>query len=172
MEQLGSWVRFALGKAYWIFVGWPIDVPMAKKRQRQFASEIRQSLTFLFEEHGAEIIPNEGVPFPPPFDNALVTLAVDGLLLRFVRGHGEFRILVASRSDAQDWRDWKDLLLVRKILDESEDSHDRTWVRDLPEANRLLKRELPRLLNVMSAGQWDLVRRKANSLCPPVMRIR
>lgn len=172
-EKLGNCVAFSIGKAYWALFGWSIDAPVSRKRQRRFASEIRRRLAFLFEEHGAEIIPNEGVPFPEPFDYATVTVAVGALLLRFVRGRGEFRVLVISKSGPRDWRDWKDLLLVRKILDESEDrDSERMWIRDLPEAAHLLKVELPCLMEIMSNGQWELVKRKANALYPPLVRIR
>jgi len=60
-EHLSVWVGRAIGKLYWILLGWWFDAPRARKREREFAHEIRENLPFLFAEYGAEIIPNEGV---------------------------------------------------------------------------------------------------------------
>jgi hypothetical protein len=75
--------------------------------ERRFAEDIRKHLAFLFSEHGAEIIPNEGTPFPPPFDGAYVTVAVGNLRLRFVRGRGDFSVGVASACAPNNWEDFR-----------------------------------------------------------------
>jgi hypothetical protein len=79
----------------------------ARENERRFAEDIRRNLTFLFVERGAEIIPNEGTPFPPGFDAAYVTVAVGDLRMRFVRGRGDFSVRVASAFAPNDWEDFR-----------------------------------------------------------------
>jgi hypothetical protein len=64
-------------------------------------------LSFLFTEHKAQILPNQGAPFPPGFDGAYVTVAVGALLVRFVRGRGDFSVSVASEFAPQCWEDFR-----------------------------------------------------------------
>ncbi len=99
---------FVFGNLYKLFFG-GLDRRIARKHEEQFAAEIRKYLGFLFYEHSAEIVANEGTPFPPPFDGAYVTVAVGSLRLLFVRGRGEFSVKVAS---AYAPRRWNDLSLV------------------------------------------------------------
>ena len=73
------------------------DKRLALQRQREFERELRRDAAFLFTERQATIIANEGVPFPPPFDGAFVTIQADGLILRFERGRGDFNVRVASK---------------------------------------------------------------------------
>ncbi|MGH9684128.1 MAG: hypothetical protein ACRD4S_11030 [Candidatus Acidiferrales bacterium] len=170
--ELGTWVGRAIGKAYWVLFGWWYDAPRARRAEQQFAGEILEGLPFLFGQYRAEIIPNEGIRFPSPFGYAFVTVAVGHLLLRFVRGRGEFRVLVASRGKVRDWRDWKDIQVVQAVLDESDERSAHVWIRNVAGASRLLQGELPRLLAATSADNWDLVRRKANASFPPLVRIK
>ena len=76
---------FIFGNIYKLCFGW-LDKRIARKNEERFADEIRAHLSFLFTEYGAHRTPNEGVPFPLPFDGACVTVAVGTLYLRFFRG--------------------------------------------------------------------------------------
>ena len=86
---------FVFGNLYKLCFGW-LDKRMARQNEQCFAEDVRTYLAFLFSEHGAKVIPNEGVPFPPGFDGAYVTVAVGNLRLRFVRGRGDFSVRLAS----------------------------------------------------------------------------
>jgi hypothetical protein len=86
---------FVVGNLYKFCFGW-LDKRMARQNEQRFAEDVRTHLPRLFSEHGAKVIPNEGVPFPPSFDGAYVTVAVGNLRLRFVRGRGDFSVKVAS----------------------------------------------------------------------------
>lgn len=99
-------IGFVVGHLYDLCFGW-LDKRLARQHEQRFAEDIRANLSFLFSEHAAEIIPNEGTPFPPPFDGAYVTVAVGNLLLRFVRGRGDFSVEVASSFAPQDWEDFR-----------------------------------------------------------------
>ena len=98
-----SWI---LRKVYNPCFGW-LDRRIARQNERRFADEVRTHLPFLFSEYGARIIPNEGVPFPPSFDGAFVTLALDPLRLRFSRGRGDFGVQVASEFFPQQWEEFR-----------------------------------------------------------------
>lgn len=80
---------------------------MARQNEQCFAEEIRKYLSFLFTDHGAQIIPNEGTPFPPPFDGAYVTVAIGNLYLRFARCRGDFSVAVASAFAPNHWEDFQ-----------------------------------------------------------------
>jgi hypothetical protein len=71
-------------------------------------------MPFLSQEQHARIIPNEGVPFPPGFDYAFVTLEVENMLIRFCRGRGELDVYVGSRTRPGDLHE---LGLVLGLLD-------------------------------------------------------
>jgi hypothetical protein len=97
---------FVFGNLYKLCFGW-LDKRMARQNERRFAEDVRTYLAFLFSKHGAKVIPNEGVPFPPGFDGAYVTVAVGNLRLRFVRGRGDFSVRVASAFAPNDWEDFR-----------------------------------------------------------------
>jgi hypothetical protein len=97
-------IVFVIGKIYKLCFGW-LDRRIARKNQDRFAQDVRTHLSFLFTDHAAEVIPNEGVRFPPSFDGAYVTVAAETLLFRFVRGRGDFGVEVASKFAPQNWED-------------------------------------------------------------------
>jgi hypothetical protein len=97
---------FVFGNLYKLCFGW-LDKRIARQNERRFAEDVRTYLAFLFSEHRAQVIPNEGVPFPPRFDGAYVTVAVGNLRLRFVRGRGDFSVSVASAFAPNDWEDFQ-----------------------------------------------------------------
>lgn len=97
---------FVFGNLYKLCFGW-YDKRLARQGEQRFADDIRRYLPFLFSEHGAKVIPNEGVPFPPSFDGAYVTVAVGNLRLRFIRGRGDFSVRVASAFAPNDWEDFR-----------------------------------------------------------------
>lgn len=67
---------FVLGNLHKLGFGW-LDKRMAKRDEQRFAEDIRTHLSFLFTEHRAHIIPNEGVSPLAVY----VTLAVEPLRL-------------------------------------------------------------------------------------------
>jgi hypothetical protein len=99
-------LRFVFGNLYKLCFGW-LDRRMARQNERRFVEDIHTYLAFLFSEYGAKVILNEGVPFPPSFDGAYVTVAVGNLRLRFVRGRGDFSVGVASAFAPNDWEDFQ-----------------------------------------------------------------
>lgn len=99
-------IGFVFGNLFKLCFGW-LDKRIARQNEQRFAEDIRTHLAFLFSDHGAQIIPNEGVPFPPSFDGAYVTIAVGNIRVRFVRGRGDFSVAVASAYAPNDWEDFR-----------------------------------------------------------------
>src|SRR2546425_7164590 len=97
---------FILGNIYKLCFSW-LDRRLARKGEQRFADDIRKHLSFLFTEYGALVIPNEGVPFPPPMDGAYFTVAVGVVRLRFCRGRGDFSVSVASEFAPQRWEEFR-----------------------------------------------------------------
>lgn len=97
-------VRAVLSPLYHLSFDW-LDRRLAKKREERLARDVQLAMKFLFTDHGARIVPNEGVRFPPSFDYAFVTVALDDVFIRFCRGRGELSVSVASRLAPSKWRD-------------------------------------------------------------------
>lgn len=79
--------------------------------REKFTTQIRRDFAFLFTENAAKIVPNDE-EYPPMFDNALVTVVVDGIRLRFVQDRGEQRVDVASLEEPEAWEELDFVLMV------------------------------------------------------------
>jgi hypothetical protein len=142
---------FVFGNLYKLCFGW-LDKRMARQNERRFAEDIRTHLTFLFSEHGAQIIPNEGVPFPPPLDGAYVTVAVGTLRLRFVRGRGDFGVNVTSEFAPQDWQDFR---LVADGIGQWDMSKPGPRYYTLETFEPILRSRLERLQEALSKDRFE-----------------
>ena len=142
---------FIFGNLYELCFGW-LDRRMARQSEQRFADDIRTYLSFLFTEHGARIIPNEGVPFPPPLDGAYVTVAVGPLRLRFIRGRGDFSVRVASEFAPQDWEDF---CLVADGISEWDTSRPQPYSYSLETFEDVLRPRLARLQEALSKGSFE-----------------
>jgi hypothetical protein len=94
-------IFFGLYKILW---GWWADERRSRILQRDFAKEIRVSLGFLFDQFGGQVVPNLR-KYPPVADYAVVTVAVQTVLLRFMRGRGEFRVDIAPTDSPNAWQE-------------------------------------------------------------------
>jgi hypothetical protein len=92
-----------------------LDRPLARRNERKLRLDISDAMPFLFGERRGQIVPNEGVPFPPGFDYAFVTVEVESLLIRFCRGRDELDVHVGC---IQQPRIFHELGLVLSLLDE------------------------------------------------------
>ena len=142
---------FIFGNLYKLCFGWD-DKRLARRNEQRFADDIRRYLAFLFSEHGANVIPNEGVPFPPSFDGAYVTVAVGNLLLRFIRGRGDFSVRVASAFAANDWEDFR---LVADGTSQWDVSQPAPRHYTLETFEPILRSRLERLQEVLSKGRFE-----------------
>ena len=111
-------------------------------------------MRFLFAKHDARIIPNEGVRFPPPFDYAVATIAVENLVLRFIRGLGEVGVFVAPASAPSDWHD---LSLVLSVI-QAFHNLQRQMFRDVWHAAGVLQNHFSQLIEAFSAERFPQLR--------------
>ncbi len=145
-------IVFVIGKIYKACFGW-LDRRTARKNQHQFAQDIRTNLSFLFTDHAAEVIPNEGVRFPPSFDGAYVTVAAETLLFRFVRGRGDFGVLVASSFAPKNWEDLGLVLEAAEAVEEPTE-HQPAHYR-LETLGRILQPQFERLKEALSEERFE-----------------
>jgi hypothetical protein len=83
---------------------WWFDERASNRVQRDLETEVRENVSFLFLDEGAQVIPNNPPP-PRVFDLAQVTLKLRDLLLIFIRGRGELFVHVAARRAPRDWHE-------------------------------------------------------------------
>ena len=98
-------------------------------------------MPFLFDQYHGHRVPNEGIPFPPGFDYAFITVAADNLLIRFCRGRGELDVRIASKDAPNDWHE---LCLLLSLIEKKEDLQ-RWDIVDLWRASSLLQPQMDRL---------------------------
>ncbi len=142
---------FVFGNLYKVCFGW-LDKRTARQNEQRFAEGVRTYLAFLFSEYGAKVIPNEGVPFPPGFDGAYVTVAVGNLRLMFVRGRGEFGVRVASAFAPTDWEDFR---LVADGIGQWDMSKPGPRYYTLETFEPILRSRLERLQEALSKDRFE-----------------
>ena len=129
-----------------------------RPNEQRFADDIRSHLSFLFTEHAAQIIPNQGTPFPPSFDGAYVTVAVGAVQLRFVRGRGDFSVSVASEFAPQHW---EDVRLVADDIGEWDTSKSRRYSYSLETFDSVLRPRLAGLQEALSKDRFETTLNRA-----------
>jgi hypothetical protein len=142
---------FVMGKLYNPCFGW-LDKRVARQYEQRFTEDIRRYLPSFFAEHGAEIIPNEGTPFPPSFDGAYVTVAIGNSRLRFVRGRGDFSVFVASAFAPNSWEDFR---LVADGISEWDLSQPGPRYYTLETFEPILRSRLGRLQEALSEEHFE-----------------
>jgi hypothetical protein len=146
------------------------DKQIALRNQGKLEQDIRNSLSFLFDAENGRVVPNQGVPFPPAFDYAFVTVAVDDVIIRFCRGCGDLDIQVAPQNAPNDLHD----LSVVLALMETEGSDPQRWnFATLQQASRLLRPKMDRLKHAFEGGAaQDLKQRLADVRASDQIAIR
>ena len=86
------------------FLGGRFEKRKSSKLRESFAAEIQQRIPSLFTMLDGHIIPNTE-DYPPAFDYAAVTVSLDGMLLRFIRGRMDFRVDVTPPQKPTAWRE-------------------------------------------------------------------
>jgi hypothetical protein len=145
-------IFFVIGKTYKLCFGW-MDRRIAMENQDRFAKDIRTHLSFLFAEHGAQIIPNEGLPFPPGFDAAYVTVAVETLLFCFVSGRGDFDVRVASKFAPTKWEQLG--LVIEAARGPEETSEHQPPYYRLESLSRTLQPQFEQLKGALSEERFE-----------------
>jgi hypothetical protein len=145
LQAIGS----VIGFAYKIMFG-KADARRSKKLEDDLALEIQRELAFLFNEAGARIVRDEKVRYPRPFDYAIVTVAVQGFLLRFIRGRGELRVQVGWE-DSSSWADlnW----VLKEMVGDNGRPLDSGMFNSLPDVSNAVRPSLGRIADAFSLNR-------------------
>lgn len=73
----------------------PLGRYLDRKDSHKLTSDIQQSLGFLFTRYHAIIVANGVRRLPPNFGPTIVTISVENIMIRVLRGRGELNIEVA-----------------------------------------------------------------------------
>jgi hypothetical protein len=148
-------LRFLVAPVYDLVFGW-LDRSIALKHQKRLADDVRLTMRFLFTQEKGNVIPSEGVPFPPGFDCAFVTIALSNVLLRVGRGRGELGVHVAPAFSPSDWHE---LSLVLSVV-RGDEELSRKEFKDLWEVSRELQPQLKAIAERFSIDQFPELERQ------------
>src|SRR5437773_7812954 len=81
---------------YWVLYGWWGEKRFMAKEQSKLVQEVQEQLSFLFGERNAQIVANKDTGHLSKLKSPIVTVAVDGLLFRFVHWRDNRQVYVAS----------------------------------------------------------------------------
>lgn len=143
-----------VAKAMYKLIFGRADRRLALRHQRQLAQDICDEMPFLFNEYGGKIIPNQGVPFPPGFDYAVVTMAISELRFRFVRGRGDLDVYVSSTHEPEVWRN---VLLVISSVEGPDDLRYSAFI-SLRDAADVLRKKMPLVQEAFSSSRYPLTK--------------
>jgi hypothetical protein len=96
-------VILACRLVYKIVFSWWLTSILAQRQQEKFIHKIRSRLAFLFEEHAAEVVPNEPTRDIPGRYFSLATLKVENLRLRILEKNSRLAVHVAPDFAPSDW---------------------------------------------------------------------
>jgi hypothetical protein len=147
-----------LAPTYELVFGW-LDRHLARKHEERLAAEIKLALRFLFAQRDGRIIPNAGVPFPPSFDYAFVTVAVENFVLRFSRGRGDLAVQLAPCFAPSDFHD---LSLILGVVDENTEFHRESFP-DLWAVGRAISARINALVELCSPEQFPNLKQRLES---------
>lgn len=136
--------------AYRVIFGY-LDRRIACKLEAQLARDVRVALGFLFTQHKGRIVPNQGVPFPPGFDYASVTVIAETLVFQFTRGRGEVAVKVAPTFAPSDLHD---LLFLVRILGTPCETTTLYTFGNLQEVSLVLQSRILDLFKAFSTDNW------------------
>jgi hypothetical protein len=155
LEMVFAPVLFVLGfvtvEGYKLLFGWWRGKIVTERRQLEFRKELQSSLEFLFSEHQAKFVQNEGVPEIPPFNYVVTTIAVENMLFRFIKGRGEFVVEMAPWDKPSAWQD-VDLVLGSSI-EKSSHVPRYTSVKEFAEVLKLNFEKLKTFVSNDETGQ-------------------
>jgi len=102
-------IGFLFNVVYTVLIGWWADPLSAKRSDEKLAEDIRNSMTFLFDDHRAVFVKNE-TPIKRVFDLAVVTMEVKEFRMEFTSIRGESYVSLASYRDPKKFQEVTALL--------------------------------------------------------------
>jgi hypothetical protein len=144
-----------------VFLSWWLDKRLARRHDRLLVEEIREDLEFLFNEFGAQVVPNEKET-PPYFDWAQATVVTDDLRFSFTRDRGMIFANVAPKRSPNDWQELSAVLTVITMTDGSEREVEFTR---LPTIAAELKPQMARVTDALSEGNFKQTMERVSNVC-------
>lgn len=139
-------------EGYNALFGWWLDKRVAKKTENRFKDDILRKVAFLFSECGGTIAPNDAsLPFPPGFDNAVVTVVAGNVRFQFLRGRGEFRVDVAPQHDPTDMNE---ISTVLRAIGAVEGPQTQPLYQEPRDFARLLRTHFDSLQNSFTEAEY------------------
>lgn len=136
---------------YRFFFSWWLERKSYSDRLRErFALEIQERVACLFADYGARIISNTE-EYPQSFDYAAVTVAIDKMLLRFIRGRMDFRVDVAPLDKPGAWRE---ISTVARNSDYPDDPDRKVDYYGLNDFGRFFQSNVDVLRHEVSKPEW------------------
>jgi hypothetical protein len=153
-------IGFLFVNTYKLLFGWWLEPLSGRKSNARLAEEIENKLSFLFSEHGARIVPNEG-RLRRGMDFAYTTIEVGNFRLHFITGRGDLAVRIAPKHAPSDWHD---LALVVMALDTPQGLRARENLNWLEDVARVLRENWERLNFAMSERDYPVIRNRLNAI--------
>jgi hypothetical protein len=134
----------------------PLGRCLDRKDSHKLTSDIQQSLGFLFTRYHAIIVANGVRRLPPNFGPTIVTISVENIMIRVLRGRGELNIEVAPAFAHSDWHDLS--LILAAIQDVP--NLERRKFRDLWEVARELEPNLNSLIGHFDYQRFNVLKKR------------
>jgi len=159
IELLRPFVLIGVGiEKVYNFAFWKSNVRLSMENEKRLACDIAQSIPFLFREYAGVFVPidsiEEPVPkslqHPRPFDYAVVVVAVEDLLFRFIRGRGDIGVQVTKQCDPTNWGE---LQWVLSMVDGPDLFEPRDF-SSLEDIANLLKPRMARIKELFSVDRY------------------
>jgi hypothetical protein len=153
-------LRFVLGKLYSLLFG-KLEIRIARRNEERLRHDLHEALSFCFADYGAQIIPNEGVRFPPPMDYATLTVLVRNMLLRFTRGDSSLGVQVSRESMPHDWHE---LIQVLGLIGATGEADPAPHFYRLDDIAQVLRPNMELLIEAYSDDRFAETREKLSEI--------
>jgi hypothetical protein len=143
-----------IGGAYKLIFGWWLDERSDGKLEDNFKKDLRAKVPALFSEFNGKFVPNDR-KYPRAFDYVVVSISVQGMVLRFIRGRGEFTVDVAPEASPTAWREVSEVVRRSPQFSESNGVAE-YWT--LNSFGRFLDANLSILRREVTSPEWKAER--------------
>jgi hypothetical protein len=105
-------IGFVVTGLYGILVGWWYGKFVRFRKREELGREIQNQMWFVFEERNGRVVENGDIGHLAALDCAIVTVAAEGLLLRFVQWRDNSQVHVSSERCGG----WHELAAVLNVM--------------------------------------------------------
>ena len=152
-------IGFVVGGVFSLLYG-PFYRRHVAERQEQLEDEVKYQLASLFRGHNARIPKNTEARNLCGLDASLVTVAVDELLLRFIRWREVFQVHVTSERLPNDWHELSEVL---SVIDPAETVRPGA-IRDFTDFSRSLRPNMARLKEAFSPERYPQLEKQLSEV--------